>query len=140
MDKFPIELRKVYFTKSIVVAIPEHVPDMIDATKYSPDNNINVQPIEGSDNDYIVAMTTKLNMDKDPTDPYMVDMECIAILHVNNPEMSKDEALKGVTITGHSVAYGAIREAVSWITGRHPYGSLSLGLSILNQKKPEDPQ
>lgn len=40
-------------------------------------------------------------------------------------------------ITAHSVLYGAIREAVSWITGRHPYGQISLGLSILSSPPEE---
>jgi hypothetical protein len=34
------------------------------------------------------------------------------------------------------VVYGAIREAVLWLTGRQPYGPLSLGLSVL---KPQEP-
>ncbi|MFZ3160606.1 MAG: hypothetical protein WBI05_11840 [Rhodoferax sp.] len=33
--------------------------------------------------------------------------------------------------TAHNVLYGAIREAVSWLTARQPYGAVMLGLSVL---------
>jgi len=136
MDKFPVDLKQVYFTRSIVVALPAHVPKDKLSVNFSPVNTINVQYVEGSDNDYVFVMQTVMNADKDPSDPYMIDMECVALLHVN-PDLSKDEAMKAVTITGHSVVYGAIREAISWITGRNPYGPISLGLSIL---KPQEPK
>ena len=136
MDKFPVELKQVYFTRSIVVALSNYVLKDIVTINFPPVNTVNVQYIEGSDNDYVFVMQTLLNEDKNPLDPYMIDMECVAQLHINN-ELSKDEAMKAATITGHSVVYGAIREAVSWITGRHPFGPVSLGLSILTPKIPE---
>jgi hypothetical protein len=136
MDKFPVELKQVYFTRSIVVALPEYAPTNPVTINFPPQNTINVQYIEGSDNDYVFVMQTLLNTDKNPLDPYMVDMECVAQLHINS-ELSKDEAMKAATITGHSVVYGAIREAVLWITGRHPFGPVSLGLSVLTPKAPE---
>lgn len=139
MDKFPVELKQVYFTRSIVVAIPEYVLTVPVTINFPPQNNINVQYIEGSDNDYVFVMQTLLNEDKNPLDPYMIDMECVAQLHINN-ELSKDEAMKAATITGHSVVYGAIREAVSWITGRHPFGPVSLGLSVLTPKTSDAPE
>lgn len=140
MNKFPIELKQVYFTRSIVVAIAEHAQKENTADVSSPRvssapvNSINVSFIDGSDNEYVVVMQTLLNMDKDPSDPYMIDMECVALFHVSS-ELSKEEAMKGVTITGHSVVYGAIREAVAWITGRNPFGALNLGLSVLTPSK-----
>ncbi len=137
MDKFPVELKQVYFTRSIVVALPKYVLTNPLIINFPPQNTINVQYIEGSDNDYVFVMQTLLNEDKNPLDPYMIDMECVAQLHINN-DLSKDEAMKAATITGHSVVYGAIREAVSWITGRHPFGPVSLGISVLTPKKPEE--
>ena len=136
MDKFPVELKQVYFTRSIVVAIPEYVLTNPVTINFPPQNNINLQYIQGSDNDYVFVMQTLMNADKNPLDPYMIDMECVAQLHINN-DLSREEAMKAATITGHSVVYGAIREAVSWITGRHPFGPVSLGLSILPHKKDE---
>lgn len=138
MDKFPVELKQVYFTRSIVVALPNYELKDVVVIHSPPVNTINVQYIEGSDNDYVFVMQTLLNEDKNPLDPYMIDMECVAQLHINS-ELSKDEAMKAATITGHTVVYGAIREAVSWITGRHPFGPVSLGLSILTPKKSEIP-
>ena len=52
-------------------------------------------------------------------------------------QLTEEEALRGVTITAHSVLYGAIRETVAWLTGRQVYGSLLLGLSVLRNKKQE---
>lgn len=40
---------------------------------------------------------------------YFIDMECMAILTADDT-LTPDEALRGVTITGHSVVYGAIRK------------------------------
>ena len=137
MDKFPVELKQVYFTRSIVVALPNYELKEAVVINFPPQNNINVQYIEGSDNDYVFVMQTLMNVDKNPLDPYMIDMECVAQLHINN-ELSKDESMKAATVTGHSVVYGAIREAVSWITGRHPFGPVSLGLSVLTPTKADD--
>jgi len=78
-------------------------------------------------------MHTLLNQDGDPAAPYIIDMECIGMFIVDE-SLAAEEAARGVTITAHSVLYGAIREAVSWITGRQPYGQLMLGLSILRPK------
>lgn len=133
MNNFPVELKQVYFTRSIVVALPNYELKDAVVINFPPVNTVNVQYIEGSDNDYVFVMKTLLNEDKNPLDPYMIDMECVAQLHINN-DLSKDEAMKAATITGHSVVYGAIREAVSWITGRHPFGPVSLGLSVLTPK------
>ena len=57
-------------------------------------------------------------------------MECLGIF-LADPKLTKEEAMRGVTITAHGVLYGAIREAVAWITGRQPFGPLILGLSVL---------
>lgn len=136
MDKFPVELKQVYFTRSIVVALSNYELKDVVVIHFPPVNTLNVQYIEGSDNDYVFVMQTLLNSDKNPLDPYMIDMECVAQLHVSS-ELSKEESLKAASITGHSVVYGAIREAVSWITGRHPFGPISLGLSVLTSKVAE---
>jgi len=44
---------------------------------------------------------------------------------------SGEEALRAATLTGHQVTYGAIREAVMWLTSRQPNGPLLLGISVL---------
>lgn len=136
-DKFPVDLIHVYFTRTNVEAIPTYVADEGGMAQLAPENKINVQRVEDSDNNYVVVMQALLNPYKEATGPYMVDIECVALLYVD-PALSAEEALKAATITGHSVAYGAIRESVLWITGRHPHGPLTLGLSVLASKKPEE--
>jgi hypothetical protein len=64
-------------------------------------------------------------------------MECVGMFIVDET-LPPEEAVRGVTITAHSVLYGAIREAVSWITGRQPYGQLMLGLSVLRPKTQDE--
>lgn len=73
-------------------------------------------------------MSSKYNINGDSAYPYIIDMECIGFFSVDS-KLSKDEAMRGVMITAHGVLYGAIREAVAWITGRQPFGPLMLGLS-----------
>lgn len=127
------------FTRSVVIAIPDHLPSGLTQISLGPENSINVTPIDGQEGKYQVSMGTKLNINGDPTYPYIIDMECIGVFSADT-KLSKEEAMHGVTITGHSVLYGAIREAVAWLTGRQPFGLLMLGLSILRPAKQESPK
>lgn len=133
----PIRLINVFFTRSVVLSVAEHVPvdkadQPMDRTDpiTGPVNKIDVVQVEGMPNVYQASMRTLLNQEANPLEPYIVDVECVGIFNVDE-SLEKDEALRGVTITAHSVLYGAIRESVAWITGRHPFGPLVLGLSVL---------
>lgn len=130
---YPIELKNTFFTRSIVVAMPDHTPDSTQTLKIGPINTLDVKKIEESSNEYTVTMRTLFNPENESTAPYMVDIECIALFAVDE-SLEAEEILKRLTITGHSVVYGAIREAVSWVTSRQPYGPLNLGLSILKPR------
>ncbi len=126
------------FTRSIVIAIPNHKSG--DAQlNLGPVNAINVAPVDGQEGRYQASMTSKFNIDGEVAYPYTIDMECIGFFLVD-AKLSKEEALRGVTITAHTVLYGAIREAVAWITGRQPFGQIMLGLSVLSSAKQEQPK
>ncbi len=132
----PIALDRVFFTRSVVIAIPEHTPDE-GALTPPPENKIDVAAVEDEPGRYIATMHTLLNQGGDPAAPYIIDMECVGMF-IADKSLPPEEAVRGVTITAHSVLYGAIREAVSWITGRQPYGQLMLGLSVLRPKAPDE--
>ena len=127
---YPIELKNIFFTRSIVVAVPGHVPDGTQVVNISPTNNIDIKMVEGHEDQYAVSMQTLFNQQNEASAPYMIDVECIAVFKIDMT-ISEEERFKRLTITGHSVVYGAIREAVAWITSRQPYGPLNMGLSIL---------
>ncbi len=129
----PITLERVLFTRSVVIALQEHRPIESSKVTHAPINEINVQLMDDQPKHYAVTMRTRVNTESDPVDPYMIDMECIGFFVVDGT-LTSDEALRGVTITGHSVLYGAIREAIAWITGRQPHGQIALGLSVLAAK------
>lgn len=137
--KHPIQLDRVMFTRSIVVAIPDHKPSDPPQLTPGPENSINVLPIDGQEGKYQVSMVTKLNINGDSAYPYIIDMECIGVFSVD-AKLTLEEAKSGVTITGHNVLYGAIREAIAWITGRQPFGQLMLGLSVLRPAQQETPK
>lgn len=125
----PIRLEQVFFTRSSVIAVPEHAPD--DTRQIAPpQNEIKVNKLTDGSGRYNVSMQTHVNQEMEKSSPYCIDMECIAILYADD-SLTEEEAMRGVTITGHSVLFGAIREAVAWLTGRQPYGPLMLGLSVL---------
>ncbi len=92
--------------------------------------------IEGQPGRYSASMRTTINPSMEPSSPYFVDMECVAVLTVDDT-LTPEDAVRGATITAHSVLYGAIREAVAWLTSRQPYGTLVLGLSVLKSAKDE---
>lgn len=135
----PIVLQTIVFTRCVVLAMPGHEPK--DAQlKIEPDNNINVSQIPGQKGGWSATMRSTLNPAQDNTLPYSIDMECLAVLHADDT-LTEAEAARGVTITAHSVLYGAIRETIAWLTGRQPYGTLMLGLSVLQtSKKDAEPQ
>ena len=125
----PITLQTVLFVRSMVVAIASHVPGET-LLSASPENNIVVNKVAGPSGIYNASMRTIINAAMDASSPYFIDMECVAVL-VADDSLSDEEALHGVTITAHSVLYGAIRESVAWLTSRQPFGPLMLGLSVL---------
>lgn len=132
----PVSLEQIVFTRTVVVSVPGHTPTP-DTIGAAPENQINVAKVEGFDRKFQVSMRCLLNKEGATTEPYVIDMEAFATLNVD-ASLSDDDAHRGVLITGHSVLYGAIREAVAWITGRHPYGQLMLGLSVLPTASPPD--
>jgi preprotein translocase subunit SecB len=126
---YPITLEQVFFVRSIVVAMPGYVPDDAGAPLV-PENQITVNPVDDAPGRFTATMRTIINPATDKKYPYSIDMECVGIFNADNT-LTANEALKGVTITAHNVLYGAIREAVSWLTARQPYGAVMLGLSVL---------
>lgn len=138
-SKHPIQLEQVLFTRSIVIAVRDHKPGNKAQLGIGPENTINLIPVDGQDNRYQVSIGTKFNINGDLAYPYIVDMECIGVFSVDS-KLPKDEAVRGVTITAHGVLYGAIREAVAWITGRQPFGPLMLGLSVLRSPQQDQPK
>ena len=137
--KHPIQLERVVFTRSIVIAVPQHQPVDPAQLTLGPEKSVNVAAIDGQEGKYQVSVGTKLNINGDPAYPYIIDMECVGVFSVDT-KLPKEEAVRGVTITGHSVLYGAIRESVAWITGRQPFGQLMLGLSVLRPAQQELPK
>ena len=125
----PISLEDLFFVRSIVIAVPAHNPTN-KRIAVGPENSIGVVKLEGEGRRYEGKMRTVMNLAADPQYPYSVDMECFAHFTVDDT-LSDEDANRGVYITAHNVMYGAIREAVSWISGRQPYGPLQLGLSVL---------
>lgn len=133
--KHPIVLQTIVFTRCVVLAMPGH--EAKDGQlAIEPDNKINVSPIPEQKGGWSATMRSLLNPEQDKSLPYSIDMECMALLHADDT-LSDAEAARGVTITAHSVLYGAIRETVAWLTGRQPYGPLMLGLSVLQTAKKE---
>jgi preprotein translocase subunit SecB len=102
----------------------------------APENALNMIPVEGQEGRYQVNMTSKFNIKGETAYPYIIDMECIGVFSADT-KLSKEEAMRGVMITAHGVLYGAIREAVAWITGRQPFGQIMLGLSVLRPTQQE---
>ena len=133
----PVQLEQVLFTRCIVIAVNDHKPSGTAQINPGPENAINMTPIDGQENRYQVSMNSKFNNNGDSAYPYIIDMECIGFFSVDI-KLPKDEAMRGVMITAHGVLYGAIREAVAWITGRQPFGPLMLGLSVLRSPQKEN--
>lgn len=135
-DQHPIILENIVFTRSVVVAIFEHANhENFGKAAAAPTNTVNITTADFETGTFEVVMRCQLNPEGSPEAPYTIDMECLCILRGDMVKLkTREEATRGVMITAHSVLYGAIREAVSWITGRQPYGTLMLGLSILKPK------
>lgn len=132
--KHPITLDRVFFVRTSVVAVTGHTP--VDrAVVPGPENQLGINKIDEAKRVYQAVMRTRMNTEADKSCPYSIDMECVALLTVDET-LAEEEAIRGVHITAHNVLYGAIREAVAWLTGRGPFGSLTLGLSVLQFTNP----
>lgn len=132
----PISLGQLFFTRSIVIAVPNHAPTP-GTIIAGPENTITVNKAEGAERTYLGTMRTVMNLAADKGCPYSVDMECVVVLTADDT-LGDDEAYRGAFITAHSVLFGAIREAVAWITGRQVHGPLMLGLSVLQPPPKKD--
>jgi hypothetical protein len=132
---YPVRLLELHFLRSCVIAVPDHeapAPGQ-DQPAISPTNILNVEPIEGEPHQFMVFMSCRSNTELDRKLPYSIDMECMARLATDGSLGAEDE-IRAVTINGHSACYGAIREAVAWLTSRQPHGPVHLGLSVLRPK------
>lgn len=129
--QFPLVLHTVTFTKiNFEVMLDfdaEKNPDML----VEPVNNVGLQDSPDGRKLLLVQMNTVINPEKTNQHPYFIEITCLAVFQYPD-NMPLDEAKRAAMITGHSVCYGAIRENVSWISGRLPYGPVNLGLSLLN--------
>jgi len=130
IKKFPLSLQSVSFTKLIFETILDFDDSLYTDIQLAPINNIVVDKDPRQENVMIMQMSTVINSERKNNEPYYIEAVVLAYFNYD-PELSFEEARRGVTITGHSVCYGAIREAVGWISGRLPYGPIGLGLSIL---------
>ncbi len=132
-DPHPIQLQKLFFTRSIVTAVPNHEPagQLLEGT----DNSLTCNPIKDRPGYFNASMQAVMNPSGNKAQPYVIDMQCIGEFFADST-LDEETALRGVYITAHSVLYGAIREAVSWITARQPYGPVLLGLSVLKSSTP----
>lgn len=126
----PVFLNSLNFTKCLVEAIPGHTPDEENKVSVPPENHLEVRAIAEMPNHWQAMMRTSINPSKDPASPYCIEMEAVAVISTDG-SLDEKTAQRGVLITAHSVLYGAIRESVSWLTGRQPYGPLLLGLSVI---------
>jgi preprotein translocase subunit SecB len=140
MIPHPIALEHVYFTKVLVEAVPtfQATNDSKKAT-YLPENTLEVKALSDSPKKFIAIMSTKINTGRDPIDPYAIEMQCVGIFSADDT-LDMPEAVRGVHITAHTVLYGAIRESISWITGRQPFGPLQVGLSVLQPSPSQNPE
>lgn len=128
-------LVQLFFVRSLVVSIPGHKPDPSESL--NPENTIDVRRDEKDPSMFVCSMRSITNAEQKASLPYFIDMETVCSLKQIDDSLDEQTALRGATITAHSVMYGAIREAVSWITGRQPWGPIQLGLSLLMPAQPE---
>lgn len=132
----PFALERVLFVRNVVISMqgfsPEHEAPL------NIKNSIDVRRDEKDKNLFAATMRTIINPEQSSDHPYSIDMECVCGLQLIDPSLDDETAQRGATITAHSVLYGAIREATTWLTGRHPWGPLTLGLSVL-QSGPSKP-
>ena len=131
----PVALEQLHFVRSVVIAVPEHTPEK-GIILPGPENNLSVVKDETIPGLFHGSMRSQMNTAMDKAYPYCIDMECICDLTVD-ASLSEEEAVRGAMITANSVLFGAIREAVGWITGRQPYGPVMLGLSVLGAGSPK---
>ena len=133
---FPVLLQNTFFTRFVVIPVAGHDPDKHQSLNLPMNNRIRMEVVDEVAGEYALVMRTILNEEEDPVDPYHIDIECVVVFKAV-PGKDLLEVKKAVGITGHSIAYGAIREAVAWVTGRSAYPPLLLGISVL--KKPTPP-
>lgn len=127
---FPLQLQGLFFTRSIVVAMPGYDASLPIDEPITPSNSLDVKRIEDSPARFMVTLQSTFNPESLAQYPYFIDMECLAVFSVV-ADIPEEEALRAATLTGHQVTYGAIREAVMWLTSRQPNGPFLLGISVL---------
>lgn len=134
---FPIELKQLVFTNVNVHAIPSHTPSSDGKeSEVLLENNFNVVNLDPENKVYAVSMTSQFNLERDASVPYLIDVSCIATFAIINDSMSEEDLLKALTVTGHSIVYGAIRETVLSLTSRSVYGPFTFGIDILQPPPP----
>lgn len=137
MNTSPFALERLLFVRSVVISMQGFNPEAAKAPDVK--NDIDVRPDVNDKKLFLASMRTLVNPGQSNDHPYSIDMECICTLRVVEDDLDDATLLRAATITAHSMLYGAIREATSWITGRHPWGTFTLGISVLQSAAPAKP-
>jgi hypothetical protein len=125
----PANLDRLFFTRMGVFANPEWNQEDQDPTLQLDLSLIEVVRLPGSERAF--ACTQRIRHDGPKNNnAYSLDLECIALLHFT-ADMSEEDQERRAYMLGHSVLYGACREAVLAASSRQVWGPFTIGFSVL---------
>ena len=77
-NAFPSATGAVIFTRSVVLAVHDHQSN--GGQINPPDNSININKIDTMPGHFEAVMHSTMNLQAHPDQPYVIDMEAVAIL------------------------------------------------------------
>jgi preprotein translocase subunit SecB len=125
MKKYPLRLERYFFTEQQVNANPGF--DQDDAVPSILDFFYNVQTVRigGNDHEYGITAKVSLNHEQSQNPPYFFSISAFGIIAANE-DIDAAAVESMIETTGAQMLLGAIRERLSDMTARGPWGPIYL--------------
>jgi len=132
-----MRLENIFFPHQEVRAIPTHnIEGERDGSRVTFTNVLSA--IQGREDAFGIEITMKLDEEKSKNPPYLFTISVFGVFVAeNNVDVIKPELKAQMEIAATQIVVGAIRERLSSITSRAPWGAFTLGVVPLAPQQQE---
>jgi preprotein translocase subunit SecB len=125
MKEYPLRLERYFFTEQQVTANPRYVNDQNDQAVLEYTYHLNTDKLNGSSHLYGITIKISINQEQSKNPPYFFTLAAFGIVEITE-DLDETTIQKLVDFSGGQLLIGVIRERLSDMTSRGPWGPLFL--------------
>ena len=121
----PLQLEQYFFDKIQLESRRDHQP----GTHVGLQINSTLEIAQTQSGPWLITLTLKTQVDQStPPPPYEFELRTVGFFRLIQPQPTAQETARLMGITGASILYSAARELLLILTGRGPWGQLTIPL------------